>query len=109
MVSWQVFVAMSDWLRAVVEVVPFCQLALRLPPSLVSSRPTSRSRIGGLSETVMMVRYPWWHRLVGGMLGGASRLSMLVLVSGREKSPVARPPPAWLHPWSLLDLLEGRR
>ena len=45
--------------------------ALRLPSSLVSSRPTSRSCVGGLSETVKMVWYPWWHRLVGGMLGGA--------------------------------------
>ena len=46
-------------------------VSLRLPPSPVSSRPISRSCVGGLSETVKMVRYPWWHRLVGGMLGGA--------------------------------------
>ena len=45
--------------------------ALRLSSSPVSPCPTSRSRVGGLSETVKMVRYPWWHRLVGGMLGGA--------------------------------------
>ena len=45
--------------------------ALRLPPSPVSSRPTSRSLVDGLSEKVKMVRCPWWHRLVGGMLDGA--------------------------------------
>ena len=45
--------------------------ALRLSSSPVSPRPISRSCVGGLSETVKMVRCPLWHRLVGGLLGGA--------------------------------------
>ena len=60
----------SGRLRGAVGAIPPVG-CVAVPPSPVSPRPPLRPRVGGISETVELVRYPWWHRLVGGMLGGA--------------------------------------